>query len=118
MRMNRIAGALLLFALAGGGCASNYTPAAPPPSKEVLRNVLDSGFDLSTIPLEKEADFYAALAAFATGRKPGEFVQNVVFDAPEETIVYFSTPTSHAGGTFTVKKKDGQWVTNHKTYYN
>jgi hypothetical protein len=116
--MNRAAATVLLVALAAAGCATGDAPRAPTMTKEVLRNALDSGFDPASVPQEKEADFYGALEAFSRVRKPSEFVENVVFNEPDEVIFYFSNHESHTGGSATARKKDGRWTLNHTVYFN
>ncbi len=115
--MKRFVLSLLVVVLFATGCTKDTQPVSPA-KKEGLRKILDEAFVVTSIPKEREEDFYRILEAFAEGRRPDELVSSVVFKSEIEADISFSTsPNMHGGrGDATAKKSNGRWTVIEKVY--
>jgi hypothetical protein len=95
------------------GCAAS--PPVSQAEKDALRKILAPTFVLTSLPKEREEDFYRLLQVFARERKD-EMVTNVEFSSPNEANVGFSWSGGFHGGSVTAKKKRGMWTIGEKFY--
>lgn len=115
--MKRLILGFLVAVLATAGCRESAQQASFA-KKEELRKILDAAFVTTSIPKEREEDFYRVLEAFSVERRSDELVRSIVFKSASEADISFSTsPNLHGGGgDATARKVDGRWVITQKVY--
>ncbi|MDF9833138.1 hypothetical protein M2103_001360 [Ereboglobus sp. PH5-5] len=80
--------------------------------KNTLRYLLDDRFDLSSVPKEREDDFYEIIEAFIQGQhhRRDEFIYKIQFTSPDAAELQFSDSGMHGGGVASTRKENGKWV--------
>ena len=111
--MKRLAKFIPAVALALAGC-SDTEPTVPLTKKEVLLKTLHVQFVLTSVPKEREENFYQIIDVFSAGRESDEFVRSVDFSSDTTASLSFSNGGMHGGGIATFTKKDGKWMIDKK----
>lgn len=106
----------VILALVVTSCTDN-APVVPPARKEALRKILLPKLAATSIPADREDDFFQIVDAFDVGRRKDEFVRSVEFAAGSEATLGFADGGMHGGGVVTLKKKAGKWTVAQKTYF-
>lgn len=105
-----------IFGFAVVGC-TDTTPTVPSAKKEALRKLLAREFVATSVPKEKEEEFFRILEAFDADRRTNEFVRSVEFKSGTEAILGFADGGMHGGGTAIAKKQAGRWTIGQKAYF-
>ena len=106
----------VVLGLATAGC-TDETPIVPSAQKEVLRKILAPEFVATSVPKEKEEEFFRVLEAFNVERRKNEFVRSVDFKSRSEATVSFADGGMHGGGVAFLKKKGGRWTIDPRLYF-
>ena len=114
--MHRLLTIFFVLGFAVVGC-TDTTPAMPSVKKEALRKILATEFVATSVPKEKEEEFFRILEAFEADRRKNEFVRSVEFKSDTEATLGFADGGMHGGGSAAAKKERGRWTISQKVYF-